>query len=246
MIKIEITDPQVLDEKHLVATARYLLNLAGHELATRPMVAMQAPIQNTTPYTAPPKKLTSNAPLDEVALNDPLDSEGNAWNPEIHSRTKSKTADGKWRLKQRMNVANQPVVSPSSSVPTPPIEPIAIISDPRSAIYVEPAINRQGVLPKHEPREDGTKLYLPEHDVVIEKDELEEWRKPYEVTFDSIMKKITPLITKKIITNQEIFTIVQSFGIETLFKMSERDDLLPAFDDELNKLIEKNENERKK
>ena len=283
MIKIEITDPQLLDNKTLIATAKYLMNLAGCELMSAPLNVNKTPefvsnaeIDVNKPRPAETLNVNNMGALPiEVAAEDhrlaselsstefvnplagldinkippgvhtvnSLDSAGQPWNPELHSRTKSKTNDGKWRIKQRMNVANQPAI-----VPSPPAKQTLEIVSQTDVIEEETPLipqppTRQGDLPRHEPRENGTKWYLPEHDVTIAKNELEDWRKPYEVSLDTLMTKITPLLTKKILKNQDVFDIIQSFGVGSMFELVDHPDLLPKVDDALNELIEKRKNE---
>lgn len=43
MLKIEITDPHLMDKKSLVATATYLMQLAGHEIVKAPSTPTEAP-----------------------------------------------------------------------------------------------------------------------------------------------------------------------------------------------------------
>jgi hypothetical protein len=51
-----------------------------------------------------------------------LDSEGKPWNPDIHSRTKSKGSDGRWKLKRGLT----PPVNAAPQPPAPPVPPAAV------------------------------------------------------------------------------------------------------------------------
>ena len=52
---------------------------------------------------AAPVAASVAAPVEAAPVEAELDSEGNQWNPEIHSMNKSKTKNGTWRLKRGVN-----------------------------------------------------------------------------------------------------------------------------------------------
>lgn len=56
--------------------------------------------------------------VEEVNEQEEVDSEGQAWNPEIHASTKTKVADGTWKKKRGVT---PPPPSVSETTPPPPI-----------------------------------------------------------------------------------------------------------------------------
>lgn len=124
MLKIEIIDPSKLDQRTLIATAKYLFNLAGHEVGEAPIDPRQiaskvssgvketikaAAIESVTPpmqepiipaVPPPVKSIEPTLTTDDTEL----DTDGMPWDARIHARTKSKTAEGTWSLKRGVDL----------------------------------------------------------------------------------------------------------------------------------------------
>ena len=109
-IKLEITDPQLLDPLTVRRTAAYLLSLIGDQLSASPVQSrpIEAPPVVEPDEIAPP-------PMGE------LDDHGTPWNSEFHSRAKTKLADGSWRLKRGVDA-----YEPHKADITPPPAPIPV------------------------------------------------------------------------------------------------------------------------
>lgn len=72
--------------------ARLLVKLGRAQYITRDMVAAPvAPVQDFTPPTFVP------APVQEAIPSADLDSDGTAWDADLHVSTKLKNSDGTWR-----------------------------------------------------------------------------------------------------------------------------------------------------
>lgn len=113
--------------------------LTNKEIGMSPTWApLSKPIQNSEDVIdrTLPKGITMEDPEPEPVATSDLDSSGKAWDARIHSRTKSKTSDGKWRYMRSLNqqtidrieaeifkknktvASNPPIPAP---VPVPPL-----------------------------------------------------------------------------------------------------------------------------
>lgn len=156
-ITITINDAENLNKETLVLTAEYLMNLA--ENRTTPKVKCEL---NNIPYVPafnceevdrnPEMVLTEPAPpvASEVSSkfetlkpeNFDLDIDGKPWDELIHSRTKSKTADGRWKLKRGIEVKTAPLppVAPFVAPPSVPVPPVVSLVAPVTPTLTFPAI----------------------------------------------------------------------------------------------------------
>lgn len=118
---IERTDPNFFDDKAAVTMT------APHGAPSR---GMDTPVPATQ---APPPPDTNTAP---PALNAEVDSEGAVWSAKLHSSTKSKTIDGKWKARKPRDATPvpPPVVVPAAtnavSIPPPPTVMVPSSEDP--------------------------------------------------------------------------------------------------------------------
>lgn len=116
MIKIEITDPHLLDKKTLQETACYLMALTGGKLVIPSDLSIQENLESInaskSKTTLKPFKEEEFIPVSSEIVNiSPvsaatvfnskslidLDSDGLPWDMRIHARTKTKTTEGKWK-----------------------------------------------------------------------------------------------------------------------------------------------------
>lgn len=106
MIKIEIVNPHEMSKDVLRRTAEYLLACGGDELIaapvpTPPIAVPPAPaIDENTPFAI---NVTFDQAEDEPEseLEIPtaeLDSAGRPWDARIHTKVKTKTVNGQWKL----------------------------------------------------------------------------------------------------------------------------------------------------
>lgn len=151
MIKIEITDPHLMPQAALIELAAYLMKVAGAELRKRPTPVVEVPVTETvavedvgtTPNTqlstpipcdldtgaSPPPEI--DAPLPPSLDNTELDVAGVPWDIRIHTRTRSKTFDGQWKIQRGLSqgyVDSILKLLKGKTVPvmiTPPEDPIA-------------------------------------------------------------------------------------------------------------------------
>lgn len=147
MIKIEITDPHLMPQGTLIELAAYLMKVAGAELRRRP--TEPAPItEPTVPMTgvdpippAPEQEMDMTpAPHDEidaplppldavqpVSDDEDVDIAGVRWDARIHTRTRSKTFDGRWKIQRGISqkVVDTVLGSTMPVMVIPPDDPIA-------------------------------------------------------------------------------------------------------------------------
>ena len=103
MIKIEIVNPHEIPKDVLRRTAEYLLACGGDELVAAPPVAVPPPpvIDQDTPYAigAVFNERVEVGEDDEVEDSEQdLDSAGRPWDARIHTKVKTKTVNGQWKL----------------------------------------------------------------------------------------------------------------------------------------------------
>ena len=258
MIEIKITDPHLLADKTLIATAKYLMQLAGHDVveSARPapmavpaVPPLLAPVVASAPvpvpvgvtadtesdgqpiaptftgFAPPPAPAAPTAPApapvaSQVFGGSPapaaptapagveLDCKGLPWDGRIHSRTKSKIADGSWKVQRGLdplrlleieNELRQAMSAPS--VPAP------VMSVPVASVSVPPLIEEE---------------YIPTSDI---KD------------FPYLMNIITPAVTLGKITHAQVVEIVNKYGIPSVPLAATRPDLVPAIIADIESLI---------
>lgn len=233
MFNFEITDPHLLDEKTLVAFSKFLLSLAGHELArsdrTPINVTVNAPSNPPIPslptpsIVPPPPPLipltSSNETPEQEHVNQPvaiaetqtpyripfseqpnaipyppsaapgveLDVDNIPWDNRIHARTKSKTADGKWKLMRGLDnkVADTVMKELKKVMTIPKVAPAPIMQSPED----------------------------PMESAVID--------------FPALMTKITAAVAQGKISQLQIVEAVQSVGLPNLPVAATRPDLIP-------------------
>jgi hypothetical protein len=97
-------------------TDKYLLDLCGGDLVAEDhkisYIAIEVPVVYQKPI---PEHTHTASPLCE------LDSKGEPWDAKIHSRTKSKNADGTWKLMRGIS---------APSIPVAPVIPVAVVTAP--------------------------------------------------------------------------------------------------------------------
>lgn len=80
----------------------------------------EAPVKEKEPVKAEPAIENAPQPVEsEVAEGPELDSAGEPWDAEKHSRTKSKTSDGKWRVKRQVSKAKTEEPKEPATAPNP-------------------------------------------------------------------------------------------------------------------------------
>lgn len=85
----------------------------------------------TPPPPPPPPPAPTTAPT--VQVQPPgfeFDSANVAWNPDIHSSTKSKMKNGEWKKKRNRNAETPPTVSTAPAAPPPPPPSIPAMPPP--------------------------------------------------------------------------------------------------------------------
>jgi len=183
---------------------------------------------------AKPLVVTNNVP-EPLSSSSPTtieqDAAGLPWDNRIHSRTKSKTSDGKWRYKREINdhiiqkvegelrqalaapiieetieivkPVEMPTVAANTYVPPPPVKPLVDL--------MPPIISTPPAPPAGTP--------APSMD------------------FPALMQKITAALQSGKITSQTVISIVHKFGLPNLPVVGTRPDLVPAIAAEIDKLI---------
>jgi hypothetical protein len=157
--------------------------------------------------------LTADAP----EPSDDIDSAGVVWNPDLHSRTKSKNADGTWRAKRGV-AKDAPTVPEAEPIPAPwPFTPPAGIVAPAPAIAVPPV----PVAPPAPPVAD-----VPPAPPA-----------PNIVSFPALMQKISPAVASGKVTQEQVVAIVTRLGVPSLPLLSTRPDLIPTVSAEIDALL---------
>lgn len=134
-------------------------------------------------------EIKNNPELLQQEYSGELDSEGTPWNPQIHSRTKSKNKDGTWRTKRGIQEETVQAITEKyqPQIPVPPIA-TAVPTPPQS-------------------------------------------------TFTQIVKKISHALSHNQITRERVNEIIEIFGLSSLHQLSERPELIPAVEQQLNEII---------
>jgi hypothetical protein len=235
MIEIKITDPHLMDKKTIEKTALYLMGLIGSEL-------IPAPIENNpngfTPEELEPVSIesenikepsqsnfnpfakTPTAPISPVIsppINEPvekeLDSRGFPWDNRIHAATKTKNSDGTWRYmrgaqKSRIEKVEDELIESGNCL---------------SSELVREESETIAPLPPSIPKPPSLPLYPTINQPINE-----------EVTFQSIMQKITNGIMEGKLIREDVLIIAKNLGVESLTLLGSNLHVLP----ELNKQIE--------
>lgn len=204
MIKIEITDPHLLDAKSLRETAAYLTSLAGAVAPSPTPVVVEEETSQVLPLSTPafepscsptfepscsPAKIFN--PVDVLNLPqvhaqyEPLDVHGKPWDARIHTRTKSKTSDGAWKKMRHVGASVVNRVESQSTVPVP--EPAAVVPEPVLAPAPMP------------PRAQG---------------------------FTDLMGLVTKAITENKLRRDQVVEVLKPFGIPSLPLIATRLDLI--------------------
>ena len=228
MIRIEIIDPHLMQQSEIVKTANYLMSLVGMSLAPAPKphpltdlpqgspgqstqnwddekepIVNACPIVNPILPPVPEKEIFNPFAARDEKFASVVDSQGLPWDNRIHSRTRSKTSDGKWRYQRgvhdvivttveaELRIAAQiPVTAePTPIIPVPPPAPVP---------YVQPA-----------PVKPLIDL-MPVND------------------FPALMNKITAAVNAQKITSQTVIDIVRECGLPSLPVVATRPDLIPS------------------
>jgi hypothetical protein len=103
---------------------------------------------NSVPVQIPSSQVVAVPPAPVVAPQPPagngspveLDADGLPWDSRIHSRTRSKTSDGRWKLKRGSDVAVRESVKTELTqvmqIPTPPPAPVAANGAPAGETFI--------------------------------------------------------------------------------------------------------------
>jgi hypothetical protein len=139
-MKITIELQETNDKELLTKTAQFLLALADHEMVmAKPRVpgALKSEVTEATPdlsvFTDHLSK-TDDMPLTESDANSDRDSVGIQWNIELHTRTKSRNADGTWKMKRTLESqpqSPQPTAAQIFAKPAAPVVPAPPAPEPQ-------------------------------------------------------------------------------------------------------------------
>ena len=202
MFKLEILNMELVSDD---AFRNACLTMANRFL----VMAGEAPVQRDEPVFTPkrsPSEVFSQAKPDENgtfappeavsrpqepkrdfsylrggSTDDPeLDTAGVRWDRDIHTRTKSRDAQGRWKVKRGLE--------------TPP----------------PPAVKE---------------LDMDVYDVT------------QELTFASLMRRITTAIKDKLVTREDISGLAHAQGMPSIGLVAQKPELLPAIEEGFNKLI---------
>ena len=224
MIRLEIVNPHLQSKEAIFKTAKYLMGMVGLPMSTdialltdrNPEEARQdAPLAELEPapreepsnplenlkktkagefpgYVAEKPQENTDTPLE-------LDANGFPWDERIHSRTRSKTTDGKWRYQRGVTddtirtiealltpltqKVNAPIPTPPAYIPPAPIAPLVDVMAPVKEV---------------------------------------------EPDFQALMNLITAGIKEGKISHPEILKTVQEFGVANFPVVATRPDLIPA------------------
>ena len=153
-----------------------------------------------TPVCTPDVNTLPWSDTDNETGNADLDANGLPWDSRIHSRGKSKNADGTWRYMRGI----QDVVVQK------------VESELRQALGAPPA-------PTVKPHDTDA---FRETDVATVEEEVP--TPPIANDFPAFMSKITAAVSMGRLRQSRLIQIVQSFGLQSVPTVSTRLDLLPA------------------
>ena len=229
MIEIKIVDPQTLDNATLVATATYLMALAGHTLSATPVqphdnydtiaepIYAQSsdliPIADMCGYSQPEAIETPFNPFSNINETtdkrfDALDTNGLPWDVRIHARTKTRTANGVWKLKRGVDAKAVDTIEAEltqvMAVPSPP---------PASPM---PAIMITSV----EDTESQDLSLIPKI-----------------MSFPELVTRLSKLIAEGKISQMQMLNACKAEGIPSLPLVAARLDLVPAINARIDALL---------
>jgi len=256
MLKIEITDPHLMNKDDLIKTAQFLFNLAGHAvleentvkairnlpnvLPKAPNVAPEVPDMMLKAPSTPPQTDSNIAPraynpfAEKSALGAPvpqncsvqidatkmpmpkpiaetyapsveLDSTGMAWDGRIHARTKSKNADGTWRLMrgidpQKVKDVTQEISSTKENAM--PVPPMMSVDELNGEDFIDE---------------------LPEKKDTID--------------FPTLMTKITNAVGSGKVTHAQVIEVIKSYGVASIPVIPTRPELIPFINEHLDSIM---------
>ncbi len=125
MIEIKITEPHLLDNVTLEKTAAYLLSFAKYAGDT---LTYLEPEREQDTAIEECENLMDIGEIKSTEVEIPaveLDHDGLPWDARVHARTKTKTADGRWKLmrgvdKVKVEKVNQELEQAAIAPPPPP------------------------------------------------------------------------------------------------------------------------------
>lgn len=162
------------------------------------VLAFPLPVPQSAPSVAAPTAAGTTSPAGGVDL----DADGLPWDHRIHSSSKEKNKDGRWRAKRNLNDEGlvkriEAELRATMAIPAP-LPAVPSVSQPPSAPVVAPP----------------TAIPLPPAAATDPTD------------FASLIAVLTPRLTPD--RMPKIFEIVQSFGLPGLPALQQRPDLVPA------------------
>jgi hypothetical protein len=226
MLKIEITDPHLLDKNVLTEITQFLMKLSDQNSVapTVPNITPPSPIDVTPAYNP-----FNNTP--SVKNNVELDINGLPWDARIHSRTKSKTDKGIWKLQRGVDMNLVDKVSKELLDIVPTGYKIAAISEPNTGGPI--TIISETYEP---PKPTVLKSPIPQPPPAITQPS-DDPMEPETDTFPLLMAKITSLIAAKKITREQVNDAVKSVNIPSLPLVATRPDLVPKISSYIDLLI---------
>ncbi len=210
-VKLEISDLETMSQ--------HQLNKIAHFLFTFDTPPSQKEDEINEIYTAGVLPLTSSEIEKSEAIKDQqtiaeFDINGLPWDARIHSREKTKTKNGAWKIRRSVEpdfvkqIENE--IRAKGFVKTEMPKPTISIPPP----IVEPTIPLLTMVPPPPPVEAV---------------------KVYEIaSYPEFMKHTTGLIQSGKLTSPKFIEIIKSFGFESPATIPERLDLLPAIQQAIN------------
>lgn len=182
---------------------------------SRSTTVSELPPQTHNPFAKQPVIDTPPAPVFQKS-NIEIDCNGLPWDGRIHSRTKTKTTDGAWKLARGVDMKKVGEV-------TRELEAIMAIPAPVDSASVNSRLAEIPPAPVV-PRPPVTQ---PSADPI----------QPLVETFTTLMNKITELVTAGRLNQAQVVKACQSAGIPSLPLVGTRPDLIPQISANIDLLV---------
>lgn len=205
MLEIKMVNPQLIDKFVLRETAKFLLALAGdHLVAEQDMPVTVTHVQEPESYIVG-EEVPENSYEPEVEAitfgGNEKDIKGLPWDHRIHARTRTKTADGAWKLMRGVDggLVKKIEAELAGALNAPAVPAVPAVPVEQPVVPIPP---------------------VPSAPAVTEVDTNSAWF--------TAMAKITTVVKEGQMTHAQVMTIVKSMGLESIPLIAQRPDLIPA------------------
>lgn len=163
-----------------------------------------------------------------------LDSRGFPWDSRIHSRTKSKKANGEWKYARGVEAALitgvEAELTALMAIPTPAAAPVAVPTPPETAVAVPPPPPLQPAGTVSAPSAPtGNTVDTPPASIAPTASPSSD--------FPSLMKRVTEALAAGKLTEHQVLAACTAHKIQAIPALIQRPDLIPLVSEEIEKVI---------